>query len=52
MVLLVLSVLSTLLLVDWPGLVGDSLQVEEPRLLPCPVCCIYLSDVALHICCR
>ena len=49
---LVLSVLSTVLLVDWPRLVGDSLQVEEPRLLPCLVCYIYPSDVARYIYCK
>ena len=31
MVQLVLSILSTVLLVDWPGLVGDSLQESRWR---------------------
>ena len=48
-VLVVLSVLPTTLLVNWPRLVGDSLQAGESKLLSYLVCYTYPSNVALHI---
>ena len=48
MVILVPSVLSMKLLVNWHGLAGDSLQVGDSKLLPYLVCYTYLLDVVLY----
>ena len=45
MVLLVSFVQSTVLLVNWLGLVGDSLQVGDSKLLSYLVCYTYSLDV-------